>query len=194
MFNNFLIGLKVSLFTLLLTGIIYPYLVTGISYLFFHKQASGSLILDAQQKKIGSELIGQNFKNPAYFFSRPSVAGKGYDGMASGGTNDSPTSQKMLTRIQGQITALKAYNSEKIPIDLVTSSASGLDPHISPQAANWQAPRVALYRNVSLARVVSIIEDHIEHPQLVILGDKRVNVLRLNLALDQYFGPLPVSP
>ncbi|MBP9692218.1 MAG: potassium-transporting ATPase subunit KdpC [Alphaproteobacteria bacterium] len=194
MFNNILIGLRVSIFTLILTGIIYPYLVTGLSHLFFPKRASGSLIFDAQQKRIGSELIGQNFKNPAYFFSRPSAAGKGYDGMASGGTNDSPTSQKMLTRVKDQITALKGYNSEKIPIDLVTCSASGLDPHISPQAARWQAPRISLYRDVSLARVLSIIEDHTESPQWIILGDRRVNVLRLNLALDQYFGSLVVSP
>jgi K+-transporting ATPase ATPase C chain len=194
MLNNILIALKVSLFTLLLTGIIYPCVVTGLSYIFFHKPAGGSLILDAQQKTIGSALIGQNFKNPAYFFPRPSAAGKGYDGMASGGTDDSPTSQKMLTRIQNAVTALKAYHSERVPIDLVTCSASGLDPHISPQAARWQAPRVALYRNVSLARVASIVEDHIEEPQFFILGDRRVNVLRLNLALDQYFGPLNGLP
>ncbi|MBY0501510.1 MAG: potassium-transporting ATPase subunit KdpC [Alphaproteobacteria bacterium] len=192
MMKNILIAFKVCMFTILLTGILYPYLITGFSHIFFHKKARGSLVIDDQKKIIGSALIGQGFKNPAYFFSRPSAAGNGYDGMASGGMNDGPTSQKWVNRIQTHLAHLKAHNSEPIPIDLVTCSASGLDPHITPQAAYWQAPTVAFHRDVSIKRVVSIIDEHIEPPQLFILGSARINVLHLNLSLDQYLGP-PVS-
>jgi K+-transporting ATPase ATPase C chain len=158
MLKNILIAFKVCVFTILLTGILYPYLITGFSHIFFYKKARGSLIIDDQKKIMGSELIGQSFKNPAYFSPRPSAAGKGYDGMASGGMNDGPTSQKWLSRIQAHLDLLEAHNSEPIPIDLITYSASGLDPHITPQAAYWQAPTVAFHRNVSIKRVVSIID------------------------------------
>lgn len=189
MSKDFLIVLKVSLFTLLITGFFYPLLVMGISSIFFHKKATGSLILDQNKNIIGSELIGQNFKNPSYFFSRPSDAGQGYDGTQSGGSNLAPTSKKLLEKIHERIKTIRSLNAEPIPIDLITSSASGLDPHISPASAYWQAPGIALQRNISLKRVISIIDDQIISPQFYILGKPRVNVLKLNLTLDQFFGP-----
>ncbi len=191
--KEIMIGLRVSLFTLFLTGLVYPFMVTEISTLLFYKKGRGSLIFDEQNKIIGSELIGQDFKNPAYFFLRPSAAGKGYDGMSSGGSNLAPTSKKLLKRIQETIEKIKKDNFESIPIDLVTASGSGLDPHISPQAAYWQAPRIALKRDVSLKRVIALIDDFVEAPQFYFLGEKRVNVLKLNLVLDQFFGsPVPL--
>ena len=138
---------------------------------------------------LGSDLIGQSFKTPAYFFPRPSFAGTGYDALASGGSNDSPSSLKLKDRILVKGQEIAGQNSELIPIDLVTASASGLDPHISPQAAYWQAPRIALRRDVSLRRVISLVADHIDPPQFGFLGSARVNVLKLNIALDQFFGP-----
>lgn len=180
--------LKVSLFTILITGFLYPLLIMGVSHVFFHKKTNGSFIFDEHQNIIGSELIGQNFKSPAYFFSRPSVAGKGYDGRSSRGSNLGPTSKKLLENIQQRIKSIRSLNTTPIPIDLVTSSASGLDPHISPQAAYWQAPAIALQRDVSLKRIVSIIDDQIEPAQFNFLGNPRVNVLKLNRALNQFFG------
>ncbi|HUX79035.1 MAG TPA: potassium-transporting ATPase subunit KdpC [Alphaproteobacteria bacterium] len=190
--KDILIAIRVSIFTLFLTGLLYPFLVTEFSTLLFYRQANGSLIMNDQKKMIGSELIGQNFTSPSYFFPRPSAAGKGYDGMKSGGSNFAQTSKKLLRRIQGNIEEIKKDNSELIPIDLVTASGSGLDPHISPQAAYWQAPRIAVRRDVSLNRLITIIEDLTESPQFRFLGEARVNVLKLNFILDQFFGP-PVS-
>jgi K+-transporting ATPase ATPase C chain len=189
MSKELLIALKVSLFTLLVTGLFYPVFIMGASYIFFHKKATGSFVVDERQNIVGSELIGQNFKSPVYFFARPSEAGKGYDGTRSGGSNLGPTSKKLIENIQARVKKIRALNTQPLPIDLVTSSASGLDPDISLQAAYWQAPNIALKRDVSLKRIVSIIDDQIEHPQFYILGNKRLNVLKLNLALDQFFGP-----
>ncbi len=186
--KEIIIALKVSLLTLLLTGLLYPFLVTEFSKLLFHRRANGSLIFNEQNKIIGSELIGQNFKKHAYFFPRPSAAGKGYDGMASGGSNFAPTSKDLLKRIHGKIEEIQKNNSELIPIDLVTASGSGLDPHISPQAAYWQAPRIAAKRAISLNRIVALIDELTEPPQFNLLGEARVNVLKLNLVLDQFFG------
>ncbi len=193
MMKEMLIAFKVSLITVLLTGVLYPLVVTSFSTLFFDKQANGSLIFDDQYKIIGSELIGQAFENPAYFFSRPSVTAKGYEGPVSGGSNLGPTSHVLVNRIQKQVETLKKDNAELIPLDLVTTSGSGLDPHISPEAAYWQAPRVALYRNVSLKRIFSIIDELIEPPHFTFLGEKRVNVLKLNITLNQFLGS-PVIP
>lgn len=186
--KNFLIALRVSVLTLLLTGAFYPLAITGISHLFFHHKANGSLIFNEQTANIGSELIGQNFKNSAYFFSRPSSAGKGYDGSASGGSNLGPTSKNLLTRIYERVKDLQKLNSGPIPIDLVTTSGSGLDPHITPQAAYWQAPKIALARDVSLKRIFALIDNLTEPSQFYFLGSSRINVLKLNLALDQFFG------
>lgn len=181
-------SLKVSLFTMILTGVLYPVFVLLIGTLVFHKQASGSLVFDEHRRIVGSELIGQNFHHPGYFFPRPSEAGKGYDGLRSSGSNLSPASQKFVDKVQENIDRLKILNTKPLPLDLVTSSGSGLDPHISPQAAYWQAPKIALQRNVSLKRIMAIIDDQIQEPQFYIFGTPRVNVLKLNLALDQFLG------
>ncbi|MBY0293383.1 MAG: potassium-transporting ATPase subunit KdpC [Alphaproteobacteria bacterium] len=193
MMKESLIAFKVSLVTILLTAVLYPLAVTSFSTLLFYKQASGSLIIDEQHKIIGSELIGQTFENPAYFFPRPSLTTKGYEGTASGGSNLGPTSHALVKRIQEKVEELKKDNAELIPLDLVTTSGSGLDPHISPEAAYWQAPRVALYRNVSLKRIFSIIDELIEPPHFTFLGEKRVNVLKLNITLNQLLSS-PVVP
>src|SRR5436190_8424472 len=123
MSKDFLISLKVALFTILVTGLIYPFFVMGVSYVLFYKKATGSFIVDERKKRIGSELIGQNFQNPAYFFSRPSRAGKGYDGTRSGGENLAPTSRKWVEKIQQRVEKLRTLNPAPLPIDLVTSSA-----------------------------------------------------------------------
>lgn len=189
MSKDLFIALRVSLLTLFLTGLAYPFLVTEFAYIISEKNAEGSVLYNEQNKRIGSELIGQSFKNPAYFFSRPSVAGKGYDGMASQGSNLGPTSQKLMMRIQERVKNIEKSYSKSIPTDLVTTSASGLDPHISLEAAYWQASRIALERNVSLERILTIIDNLVEYPQLFFMGQARINVLKLNLVLDQFFGP-----
>lgn len=182
------ISLRVSFFTILLTGIFYPYLIAEISNLIFHHKAKGSLLYDENKRAVGSELIGQLFQSKSYFHSRPSTAGSGYDGLASGASNDSPTSKKFISNVQERTQKLKTNNEERIPIDLVTASASGLDPHITPEAARWQAPQIALARDISLRRVLSIVSDNTQHPHFGLLGGARVNVLKLNVALDQFFG------
>jgi K+-transporting ATPase ATPase C chain len=186
MIKHFSIALRVALFSLLLTGLMYPFLVTGLSYFLFPKRAHGSLIFNEDGKCRGSKLIGQNFESPRYFFPRPSAAGKGYDGMASSGSNLGPTSKELVKQITERFKTLEKSNSDPIPIDLITTSGSGLDPHISLEAAIWQAPRVALERNESLQRILSIIDELTESPQFYLFGNKRVNVLKLNLTLDQF--------
>jgi len=188
MVRDLILSLKISLFTIFVTGIIYPLFIMGAAYTFFYKKATGSLVLDEHNNIIGSELIGQNFKNPSYFFSRPSDAGNGYDGTRSGGSNFAPTSEKLLEKIHERIETLKPLNTAPIPIDLVTSSASGLDPHISLQAAYWQAPKIAMQREVSLKRIITIIDDQIHGFSFYGLGIPYLNVLKLNLTLDQFFG------
>jgi len=188
MWKEISIALKVSCFTLLLTGLFYPFVITGFANLLFHKKAQGSLVFNEDMKVIGSELIGQNFKNPLYFFPRPSAAGQGYNGMASGGSNLGPTSQELIKKVSERIEIIKKDNPMTIPLDLVTTSGSGLDPHISKEAAYWQAPKIALHRNVSLKRIIAIIDYLTESPQFKIFGSERINVLKLNRALDQYLG------
>jgi potassium-transporting ATPase KdpC subunit len=167
-----------------LLGIIYPFVVTGLSQLIFPRQAAGSLI-EKDSKVIGSRLIGQPFTGPGYFHSRPSAAGSGYDATASGGTNLGPTSQKLFeTNVKSTSDALREENpNSPIPVDLVTASASGLDPHITPAAAEFQVPRVARERSINPERVRQLVRDHTEGRQFGILGEPRVNVLELNLAL-----------
>ncbi|OFX03103.1 MAG: hypothetical protein A2W62_03120, partial [Alphaproteobacteria bacterium RIFCSPLOWO2_02_42_7] len=152
--KDILIALNVSFITLLLTAGLYPLLVTGFSSLFFPHQVSGSLIKDKNGKVIGSELLSQKFSTPAYFFPRPAAKNKGYNGVSSGGSNLGPTSLALIQEIQERISHISKVNSAPIPLDLVTASASGFDPHISLEAALWQAPQVALQRNVSLERIV----------------------------------------
>lgn len=170
-----------------LTGIAYPLSVTGIAQLAFPDQAEGSLIRRPDGSVLGSALVGQSFTRPDYFWSRPSAAGKGYDAASSGATNLGPSSAALVDQVSRRVAALKAANPDAVgpvPVDLVTSSASGLDPHISPAAALWQAPRVAAARGLSLAQVQALISGATQGRTLGFLGEPAVNVLKLNLALD----------
>lgn len=173
--------------TVVALGLVYPVVIWGLGTLLFHHQAQGSLITNQAGSVIGSELVGQNFTKPGYFQGRPSAAGKGYDPTSTGGTNLGPTSKKLIDATKGTIAALRKANPDAtvpIPMDLVTSSASGIDPDISPDGAYYQAPRVAKARGLSLAAVRSIVEAHVVQRQLGILGEPHVNVLKLNRALD----------
>ncbi len=191
MWTTMLIAARTTAVTLVLTGLLYPLAVTGMSQLLFSYQANGSLLLDDRGQPVGSELIGQTFTNPAYFWPRPSAAGDGYDATASGGSNLGPTSQKLHDRIAAEITRLTTANPDAggpPPIELVTTSASGLDPHLSPAGTFWQVARVAHARGVMTERVRTAVESQIEGRDLGVLGEPRVNVLRLNLTLDRLFG------
>jgi K+-transporting ATPase ATPase C chain len=168
-----------------LLGIVYPLVITGLAQVVFPAKAGGSLI-QKDGKIIGSRLIGQPFTGPGYFHSRPSAAGTGYDATASAGTNLGPTSQKLLDSIKSASESLAEENpNTPIPVDLVTSSASGLDPHITPAAAEFQMARVARERGLSEDEVRRLVKEHTEGRQLGLLGEPRVNTLELNLALDQ---------
>jgi potassium-transporting ATPase KdpC subunit len=175
-----------TIVTVVALGLIYPVVIWGLGTLLFHHQANGSLIV-RNGAVVGSELVGQNFTKPRYFQGRPSAAGKGYDPTQTGGTNFGPTSKKLIDSTKATIAALKKANPDAtgpIPMDLVTSSASGIDPDISPEGAYYQAPRVAKARGLSLDAVRALIGAHITPRQLGLLGEPRVNVLELNRALD----------
>jgi potassium-transporting ATPase KdpC subunit len=185
------IALRVTVVTLVLTGIAYPLVMTGLAQVLFPSRADGSLLRDDSGQVIGSSLIGQSFAAPPYFHGRPSAAGDGYDATASSGSNLGTTSKKLLDRVAETEKALREANPDArgpIPADLLTASASGLDPHISPAAALWQIPRVARARNVAPARIRGVVDAHTEGRTLGFLGEPRVNVLELNLALDRQFG------
>jgi K+-transporting ATPase ATPase C chain len=177
-------SIRFTLVTTVLLGLGYPLLVTGIATVLFPRQAAGSLILQ-NGKIIGSELLAQSFTADKYFHPRPSAAGNGYDATSSGGSNLAQSNAKLVQRIQGDIDKLARENPGKpVPIDLVTASGSGLDPDITPDAAYFQAPRVAKARNLGEDRIRQLIEQHTTPRQLGLLGEPRVNVLDLNLALD----------
>ncbi len=172
-----------ALFALLL-GFAYPALITGVTQLVFPHQANGSLIREGD-RVIGSELLGQKFAGETYFHGRPSAAGAdGYDAAASAGSNLGPTSQALVDRVKADVVAHQTSPAQSVPSDLVTASASGLDPHISPEAALLQVDRVAAARGLQRRTVESLVRRHIETPMFGFLGEKRVNVLALNRALD----------
>ena len=175
----------IFVFTIAL-GILYPLAVWGVAQVAFPHQANGSLIRNERGETIGSELIGQQFTGARYFRSRPSAAGNGYDASASGGSNLGPTSQKLIERITTGGEAWQAENlNSPVPADLVTTSGSGLDPHISPAAAAFQIPRVARERGLTEGQVEEVVERFTEGRTFGLLGEPRVNVLKLNLALDE---------
>jgi len=192
MFKMIWASMVYAFITLIFTGILYPYFVTFCAQMLFPYQANGSFLKNDADKIVGSELISQPFKNPAYFQSRPSAAGSdGYNPTSSGGSNFGQTSKKLLDRISSEVVRLQRENPQavgSIPVELVTTSASGLDPDLSPAGAEWQVSRIAAARGVSIERVKQVLDSLLEQPQLGFLGEPRVNVLKLNLALDRRFG------
>ncbi len=185
--KNLLIAVWFTLITTLLFGLGYPLAVTGLAQLMFPRRADGQLI-ERNGKLIGSRIIGQEFTGPSYFHSRPSAAGSGYNALDSGGSNLAPTNKALLDRVEADVKKLRAQNpGTPIPIDLVTASGSGLDPDISPAAALFQLPRVARARGISEHALRALVEKHITGKQFGFLGDARVNVLELNLALNRLY-------
>jgi K+-transporting ATPase ATPase C chain len=169
----------------LLTGIAYPLAMTGVGQALFPRQANGSLIVDGG-KVVGSELIGQGFSSARHFHGRPSAAGKGYDASASSGSNLGPTSKALVERVEGDVAKLRAEGvTGAIPADLVTTSASGLDPDISPEAAFVQVPRIAAARGLPTARVMALAKGAVDYPLLGLIGEPHINVLMLNRQLDR---------
>jgi K+-transporting ATPase ATPase C chain len=206
--KTLVIALRATLVTLVLTGLAYPLLVTGIAQVLFPHRANGSIVVDEKGQEVGSELVGQGFAAPAYLHSRPSASG--YDAANSSGTNLAVTSKKLRdgqpaegsnSAFDGVVDLAKAYRAEngladsvEIPADAVSRSASGIDPHVSPENALLQAARIAKARGVAIERVETIIHQYAEALELGIFGEPRVNVLEANLALDRTFGvPAPVA-
>src|ERR1700722_10871524 len=182
--KHFITSILMTVVTTVLLGLVYPFVVTGLAQVLFPRQANGDLIT-VNGKVVGSHLIGQPFSSPGYFRSRPSAAGTGYDAGNSGGSNLGPTNKMLVDRVAGDVQKIQAENPNMpVPMDLVTTSGSGLDPHISPAGAEFQVPRVAKERGVSESEIRSLVQKHTEGRQLGFLGEPRVNVLELNLDLD----------
>jgi potassium-transporting ATPase KdpC subunit len=185
--KNLIISVFMTIATTVLLGLVYPLVVTGIAQVIFPRPANGQLI-HKDGKIVGSSIIGQGFSGPAYFHSRPSAAGNGYDAGNSAGSNLGPTNQKLIDRVKGDVASANADNPGlPVPIDLVTTSASGFDPHITPAAAEFQTTRVAKERGATVEQVRTLVAKHTEARQLGVLGEARVNVLELNLDLDERF-------
>lgn len=191
MWRSTLIAVRLAVVTLVIMGILYPLAMTGIAQVAFHDKANGSLITQGGEV-IGSKYIGQQFEGPQYFHPRPSAAGNGYDAMASGASNLGPTSATLIDRVKDSVTAALAENpgltAGKVPVDMVTASGSGLDPDITPANAEVQVARVAAARNMSEDEVRQLVDENTAGRDLGFLGEKRVNVLELNLALDRAQG------
>jgi len=186
--RNLLVAVLMTVVTTVLLGVVYPLVITGLAQVIFPDQANGQLMTQ-DGKVVGSRIIGQAFSSPGYFRSRPSAAGTGYDASSSGGTNLGPTNKKLIDAVKAAVMdAQKENPGAPVPIDLVTSSASGLDPHISPAAAEFQVPRVARERHVSEGEVRRLVEANTAGRQLGFFGEPGVNVLTLNLALDREFA------
>lgn len=180
-------ALTLLLLLTLLTGLAYPAALTGLASLAAPSRASGSLLVE-RGRAVGSELVGQSFTNPGYFWGRPSATTPAYNGASSSGSNLGPSNPALRAAVAERVAALRAAdpgNTAPVPVDLVTASGSGLDPHLTPAAALYQTPRVARLRGLPLARVRALVEEHTEGRQLGVLGEPRVHVLRLNLALDR---------
>lgn len=185
--RNLVTAVLMTIATTILLGIIYPLVVTGIAQVLFPRQANGQLI-QRDGKTVGSAIIGQGFSSPAYFHSRLSSAGNGYDAANSNGSQLGPTNQKLIDRVKTDVSTAQTDNpGVPVPIDLVTASASGIDPHITPAAAEFQLPRIAKERGTTIDRLRPLVAKHTEGRQMGFLGEPRVNVLELNLELDQQF-------
>lgn len=183
--RQIVIAFVYTLVTTVIFGIAYPYAVTGVAQLLFPDKANGQ-ILRQNGVIVGSRIIGQPFTGPSYFHSRPSAAGNGYDASSSGGSNLGPTSKKLLDRIAASVAAEQANSSDEVPVDLVTASGSGLDPDITPAAAEFQIARVAQERHIDQAALRTLIAKHTQGRQFGVLGEPRVNVLELNRDLDRF--------
>ena len=190
--NELVAALRATVITLVLTGLAYPLLVTAAAQLLFPQRANGSLVADDKGQVVGSELIGQGFDSDAYLWPRPSAAGeKGYDASGSSGSNLGPTSKALRERAEKELQRLRERNPDAkgpVPPELLQASGSGLDPHLSPDGALWQAARVAKARGVAEERIKAVIERNVEGRDLGVLGEPRVNVLLVNLALDRLLG------
>src|SRR5581483_3050975 len=182
--KNLMTAVLMTIATTILLGLIYPLVVTGLAQVMFHDKANGQLI-QRNGTVVGSRIIGQGFTSPKYFHARPSAAGNGYDAANSGGSNLGPTNQKLIDRVKGDTATLQAENpSTPVPVDLVTTSASGVDPDITPAAAEFQVPRIAKERGLSESDVRELVAKHTQGRTFGLLGEPRVNVLELNLDLD----------
>jgi len=187
--RNLITAVLYTVVTTVIFGLIYPFVVTGLAQVLFHDKANGQLLYNKNGELVGSRIIGQPFSAPQYFHSRPSAAGNGYDAANSGGSNFAPTNKKLIDRVAGDVAASQVDPGADVPIDLVTASGSGLDPDITPAAAEFQVARVARERHLSEDAVRKLVAQHTQRRQLGFLGEPRVNVLLLNMDLDSAASP-----